>query len=159
MFGDDISMEVKLKKTEPMQVAVISHIGPYSQAGKLYGEIAKWLRQKQLRITGPPFGWFYDSPEEVQPQKLRSEVGFPFKGEAKPEGNIKIKKIPAQEVLSTIHKGPYGEVGPSYKALYQHASEKGYIPSGCPMEIYLNDPMKVSESELLTEIQLPVKKK
>lgn len=151
-------MEVKLKKTESRQVAVVSHVGPYNQVGKLYEEIAKWLRQKQLRITGPPLGWFYDNPEETQAHELRSEVGFPFKGEAKPEGNIRIKKIPAQNVLSTIHKGPYSEVGPAYAALSQFVNEKGYIPLGCPVEIYLNDPTKVPESELLTEIQLPVKK-
>jgi len=152
-------MEVKVKKTELMQVAVVSHVGPYSEAGKHYEEIAKWLRQKQLRIAGPPLGWFYDNPEEAPALKLRSEVGFPFKGEAKPEGNIKIKKIPSQEVLFTMHKGPYREIGPAYKALYQYASEKGYIPLGCPIEIYLNDPAKVPESQLLTEVQLPIKKK
>lgn len=90
---------------------------------------------------------------------MRSEVGFPFKGKAKPEGNIKIKKLPAQDALSIIHKGPYSEVGPSYAALFQYAREKGYMPLGCPMEIYLNDPTKVPESGLLTEIQLPIKKK
>jgi len=151
-------MEVKLKKTEPMQVATISHVGPYGEVGKLYQEIAKWLRQKQLKIIGPPFGWFYDNPEKVPAHKLRSEVGIPFKGEAKPEGNIKIKKIPAQEVLYTIHKGPYSEVGPAYAALFKYANEKGYIPLGCPMETYLSDPAKVPESKLLTEIQLPIKK-
>jgi len=152
-------MEIKLRKTEPMQVATISHVGPYEEVGKLYQEIVKWLRQKRLKITGSPFGWFYDNPEEVPAHKLRSEVGFPFKGDAKPEGNIKIKKVPAQEVFSTIHRGPYKEVGPAYAALFKHANEKGYIPLGCPMEIYLNDPAKVKESELLTEIQLPVKKR
>jgi len=151
-------MEVKLKKTEPMQIATISHVGPYGEVGKLYQEIAKWLRQKQLKVTGPPLGWFYDNPEKVPANKLRSEVGIPFIGEAKPEDKIKIKKVPAQEVLYTLHKGPYSEVGPAYGALFQHASEKGYIPLGCPMEIYLNDPSKVKESELLTEVQLAIKK-
>lgn len=139
-------MEVKLKKTEPMQVATVSHVGSYGEVGKLYAEIAKWLNQKRLQIAGPPFGWFYDNPEEVPAHKLRSEVGFPFKGEAAPEGNIKIKKIPAQTVLYVVHKGPYSELGPAY------------TPLGHPMEIYLNDPAKVPESELLTEIQLPIKK-
>lgn len=152
-------MEVKLKKTEPMQVATMSHVGPYGEVGKLYQEIAKWLRQKQLKIIGPPLGWFYDNPEEVPAHKLRSEVGIPFKGEAKLEGNIKIKKIHAQEVLCTMHKGPYKEVGAAYATLFKYANEKGYIPQGCPIEIYLNDPAKVKESELLTEIQLPIKKR
>jgi len=147
-----------LKKTKSLQIATVRHVGPYGEAGKLYREIAKWLKQKQLQITGPPLGWFYDNPEEVPAHKLRSEVGFSFKGEVRPEGNIKIKTIPAQEVLCTIHKGPYSEVGPAYAALFEYARKKGYKPLGCPMEIYLNDPAKVSESELLTEIQLPIKK-
>lgn len=152
-------MEVKLKKTEAMQVAVISHVGPYSEAGKLYVEIAKWLKEKNLEITGPPLGWFYDNPEEVPAHKLRCEIGFPFKGEAKAEGNIEIKEVPRQEVLYTTHTGPYREVGPAYAALFQYAKEKSYIPAGCPIEVYLNDPAKVPESRLLTEIQLPIKKK
>jgi AraC family transcriptional regulator len=152
-------MEIKLKKTEPMRVAVASHVGPYSEAGKLYGEVATWLRQKKLKIIGPPFGWFYDNPEEVPAHKLRSEVGFPFRGEAKPEGNVKIKEVHTQDVLSITHKGPYSDVGPSYVALFKFARGKSYVPLGCPMEIYLNDPTRVPESELLTEIQLPVKKK
>jgi len=156
---DGISMKVNLKKTEPMQVAVVSHVGPYGQVGKLYEEIASWLTQKRLKIAGPPFGWFYDNPQQVPTHQLRSEVGFPFKGEAKPEGKINIKRIPTQVVLSTTHKGPYREVGPAYTALFQYADEKGYIPLGCPMEIYLNDPAKVPETELLTEVQLPIKKK
>jgi effector-binding domain-containing protein len=152
-------MEVKLKKTESRQAAVVSHVGPYGEVGRLYEEVARWLRQKQLRITGSSFGWFYDNPEEVSENKLRSEVGFPFQGEAKSEGKVEIRKIPAQEVLSVIHKGPYREVGPAYATLFQYTKEKGYIPQGCPMEIYLNDPAKVAEKELLTEIQLPIKKK
>jgi len=152
-------MEVELKKTKQMQVATISHVGPYGEIGKLYEEIARWLRKKQLKITGPPFGWFYDNPEEVPANILRSEVGFLFEGEAKPEGNIKIKKIPSKEVLYTVHKGPYREVGHAYAAIFRYANEKGYIPAECPMEIYLNDPSKVPESELLTEIQLPIKKR
>jgi AraC family transcriptional regulator len=86
-------------------------------------------------------------------------VGILFEGEAKPEGNINIKKIAAQEVLYTIHKGPYKEVGPAYATLFKHANKEGYIPRGCPMKIYLNDPAKVKESELLTEVQLPIKKR
>lgn len=98
-------------------------------------------------------------PDQVPASKLRSEIGFPFQGEAKPEGDIEIKKLPGQHVLSTIHRGPYGKVGVAYAVLFQYASEKGFVPTGCPMEIYLNNPAEVPESELLTEIQLPIRKK
>jgi AraC family transcriptional regulator len=152
-------MEIRSKKIESMHIATISHVGPYGGSSRLYQEIMEWLRQKRLKIVGPPLGWFYDNPEEVPAHKLRSDVGVPFEGEAKPEGKIKIKKTSLQEVLCTVHKGPYREVGPAYTALFQHAREKGYVPLGCPMEIYLNDPAKVEENDLLTEVQLPIKKR
>lgn len=152
-------MEVKSRKTEAIRVATITHVGSYgSAAPPLFEEIEEWLRRKQLKIAGPLFGWFFDNPEKVPARKLRSEVGIPFKGEAKPEGQIEIKETPAQDVLYVIHKGPYPDVGPAYSALFQHAQEKGYTVLGCPMEIYLNDPGQVPESELLTEVQLPIKK-
>ena len=28
-------------------------VGPFGEVGRLYEEVAKWLGQKQLRITGP----------------------------------------------------------------------------------------------------------
>ena len=37
-------MEVKLKKTESIRVAVVSHVGSYDEVSRLYEEIAKWLR-------------------------------------------------------------------------------------------------------------------
>ena len=61
-----IVMEVKLKKTEPKLVAAITHVGIYAEVSKLYQEIINWLRQKRLKITGPPFGWFYDNPQKSQ---------------------------------------------------------------------------------------------
>ena len=37
------------------------------------------------------------------------------------EGRVKIKTVPAQLVLSTIHKGPYSEAGMAIGALAEHA--------------------------------------
>ena len=151
-------MEIELKKVGEMQVAYIAHVGPYGEVGPLFAEIAGWLAGKGLQISGPPFGIYYDNPEVVPAEKLRCEVGFPFIGETQGEGRIKVKKIPGREVLSGIHKGPYREVGPVYEALTRHAVKKGYSIVGAPVEIYLNAPGEVPESELLTEVQIPVTK-
>jgi len=152
-------MKIELKKVREMQVAYIDRVGPYSEVGPLFAEIAGWLAGKGLQISAPPFGIYYDNPQVVPVEKLRCEVGFPFIGKTKGEGKIKVKKIPAREVLSTIHKGPYSEVGAIYEALTRYAIEKGYSFAGAPMEIYLNSPAEVPESELLTEVQIPVTKK
>jgi len=41
----------------------------------------------------------------------------------------------------------------------EYIMKNGYEIFGSPMEIYLNDPGEVSEDELLTEVQFPVRKK
>lgn len=41
----------------------------------------------------------------------------------------------------------------------EYASKNEYEIAGPPMELYLNDPREVGESETLTEIQQPVTKK
>jgi effector-binding domain-containing protein len=114
--------------------------------------------KKGLRMAGPPLS-IYPNPEKVAPKEMEYEAGVPIVGEVREEGRIRIKKVPAQQVLATIHKGPYKEIEPVYKALMEYIMKNGYEVVGAPMEIYLNNPGEVSENELLTEVQFPVRKK
>lgn len=152
-------MKIEEKKMDEKQVAYISFKGPYDEVPVLMGEIVGFVMAKSLQIMGPPFGIYYNSPQEVLVEELVYEVGIPFAGEAQEEGRIKIKIMPAQLVLSAIHKGPYNEVGTVIGALGEHAYKNGYEIVGAPMEIYLSDPNEVAESELLTEVCFPVMKK
>ena len=95
----------------------------------------------------------------MQRGELKYEVGIPFVGEARDEGDIRIKTFPERHVLSTIHKGPYRESGPVYAAVIEYLMKSDYEIAGAPMELYLNNPMHVPESELLTEVQFPVMKR
>ncbi len=70
-----------------------------------------------------------------------------------------IKDVPEHRVLCAIHKGPYTEVGPVIHTLAEYAINNGYDIIGPITEVYLNDPLNVAESELLTEVQFPVAKK
>ena len=151
-------MEIELKKIEEKQIVYIAQTGPAEEMGVLFGEILAWVMKKGLQIAGPPLS-IYPNPEKVSPEEMDYEAGVPIVGEVTEEGRIKIKIIPAQQVLATIHKGPYREIAPVYKALMEYIMKNGYEIVGAPMEIYLNDPCEVPESELLTEVQFPVLKK
>lgn len=151
-------MEIKLKKTEEKQVAYIFYTGPVEDMGDLIGEIVEWMMKQDVEMTGPPYSAYYTSPAEVAPEDMQYEMGVPFTGEASESGNVKIKILPSQQMLSAMHKGPYHEVGPVYEVLMNKVIEEGYQIIGAPMEIYFNSPMEVSENDLLTEIQFPVVK-
>lgn len=128
-------MEIKLKKTVEKQVAYIFYTGPVEDMGDLIGEILDWMMSQNVEITGPPYSAYYTSPAEVASEDMQYEMGVPFLGEASEAGKVKIKNMPAQQVLSALHKGPYNEVGPVYEILMNNVIEEGYQMTGAPLEI------------------------
>ncbi len=154
--------QITEKMIEEQQVACIFHEGSTAEIGedmgRLITELVSWAIKNGVQMAGAPFTVHHGSPEEIARGKLNYEVGFPFMGEARSEGDITIKTIPSHQVISAMHKGPYGVIGPVYAALMEYAAKNGFAIAGAPMELYLNNPMEVSESELLTEVQFPVVK-
>lgn len=152
-------MEIVEKKLEKKQVAYISFKGSYDEVPVLLGEVVGFIMAKGLQMAGPPFGIYFNSPQEVKEEELMYEIAIPFAGEAEEEGRVKIKIIPGQVVLSRVYKGPYSECGMALGTLAEYAYKNGYEIVGPPMEVYLSDPNETPEKELLTEVNFPVIKK
>jgi AraC family transcriptional regulator len=153
-------LKIEEKNVEKKTVAIIKVKGPYELLPQTIGEVVGWVMNNGLTITEPPFGIYYNSPQEVPPEELEFEIGIPIEGKGQDEGRVKIRDIPPHIVLSTIHQGAYNEVGPIYQKIMEYAEENGFQIVGAPVEIYRNNPMEVaSDEELITEIQFPVLKK
>ena len=71
-------------------------------------------------------------------------------GAAKAEGDVKADVIPAGEVVTTTHIGPYANLNVSHQALWSHIEEAGLTPSMPVWEIFVDDPTTVPEDELKT---------
>jgi effector-binding domain-containing protein len=151
-------MEITEKRIEESKVAYIPHMGSYDKIPELMGEVAQWLIDKKLKMTGLVYGTYFNTPEQVSEDKLQYEIGFGFEGKVTTmqEGKIGIKEIPEHTVLTAIHKGPYTEVGPVIHAVIDYAVENDYDIVGPISEAYFNDPMETPEEELLTEVRIPV---
>lgn len=154
-------VEVAVKKIDSRKVAFIAKQGDYSQVGTTIGELFGWLNEKGIQPAGALFGIYYDNPEEVPPEKCRYDICIPIAVEVEPDSiaQVQVKELPEMEVASLIHKGAYDKVGPSWGKIYGWIYKNKYTPAGPGMEIYLNSPDEVPEDSLLTEIQVPVKKK
>ncbi len=149
-------MEIIEKRMEEAKVAYIPYKGSYDKIPELMQEVGQWLMDKDLKMTGRVYGTYFNTPEEVAEENLQYEIGFSFEGDAIQEGKVGVKEIPEHTVLAAMHKGPYTEVGPVIHGVANYAVENGYDIVGPVTEVYLNDPMEVPESELLTEVQFPV---
>lgn len=152
-------VEVAVKKIDSRKVAFIAKQGDYSQVGTTIGELFGWLNEKGIQPAGPPMGIYYDDPKKVPLEKCKWEVCVPVVGEVEPDERVQVKELPEMEVASLLHKGAYDKVGPSWGKLYGWIYRNKYTPAGPGMEVYLNSPDEVPEDSLLTEIQVPVKKK
>ena len=140
---------IKLLRVKSEKVAYIPYVGSYDKIPELMQEVAQWLMEKKLKMTGLVYGTYFNSPEEVTEDKLQYEIGFGFEGEV----------IPEHSVLAAMHKGPYTKVGPVIHALIAYSIKDNYDIVGPISEAYFNDPMVTPEEELLTEVRLPVIKR
>ena len=159
----EMAIDVTVKKTEPITVAFVSKKGPYRLISETFGTLYRWIGEKGYIPTGVPVGIYFNAPGQVPDEELLWELRGPIAGDAAPsvpdEHGLGVKKLEAAEVASTLYKGPYDGVGPTYGALAGWIAENGYEIVGPPEEVYLNDPGKTAPEELLTEIRFPVCKR
>ena len=112
---------------------------------------------KDTRIVGPIM--FISHDGEYKEQDADIEMAIPITGRiAVDSEEIEVINLDACQMISVLHTGSYSEVGSGYTRIHEYILKNGYEIIGPSREIYLNDPNKVDEAELLTEIQIPVRR-
>ena len=158
-----MAIEVTIKKTEPRTVAFVAMKGPYAKIPEAFPRLFGWIAEKGYIPAGPPMGVYFNAPGQVPDEELLWEVQCPIGGEVAPSGpdeqGLGVKRVEGAEVASTMHKGPFDQVGATFGALAGWIMENGYEIAGAGEEIYLSDPEKTPPGELLTELRFPVRKR
>jgi len=72
---------------------------------------------------------------------------------------IKTEVTKPQLVAYTIHKGSYSKLGEVFKKVAKWANENGYEVAGPPTTTYYSEAGSVPEDELITKIQIPIRRK
>jgi len=157
------SIQVTVKKIEPMTVASLSMKGPYTQISEAFSKLYGWIAEKGYVPAGPPLGVYFNAPGQVPDSELLWEVRSPIVGDihlSRPdERGVGVKRLKSTQVAATMHKGPFDELGKTYEALAAWIIENGYEIAGPAEEVYLSDPQKTRPEELLTEVRFPVRRK
>jgi AraC family transcriptional regulator len=151
---------VEIRHLSAMRLATLPHAGHYMEIGKAFDQLFGWFASRGL-LAGPvrSVGIFFDDPDSVPVEKLRSraglEVGVDFRIEPPLEEYVAI----AGPYAVLTHKGPYSTMKSAYSWLYgTWLPASGREPADAPcLERYLNMPTEVPPTELLTEICLPLK--
>jgi len=151
---------LSIKEISPFSYVCIPHKGPFTDMEKVIGTLMSLMQSQNISPTGPMIGVYYNSPDEVGPEELIWEVGFPVAPQVSPQKPLEKKDWNYKVVLAGIHVGPYEDTGKMIANMMDWMKDKGYTAAGPVMERYLDmDPSKVKKEELKTEIWIPVEHK
>jgi effector-binding domain-containing protein len=112
--------------------------------------------REKVQIAGYPMIIYHDPPERIDINMADIEVAFPVAGNGPLDPAIGLKTMPEHKVVSVMHTGPYSECEGGYAKAIGYIARNGLTAFGPFREIYMNSPEEVPESQLLTEIQVPV---
>jgi len=127
---------------------------------KLFAELCGYVSNEEnqrnhVEMAGAPILLCYDKEYK---EDATMEVAIPITGQIKNTDKIKCRKLPAQKMLTTLHKGAYNKVTKAYMTIVEYATKNNIEIKEPPCrELYLNDPKETLEEELLTEIQIPIR--
>jgi effector-binding domain-containing protein len=87
---------------------------------------------------------------------LDFDIGFPVSERdlAKASGEFKAGATPAGKAMKFTHRGPYSGLRGTYAAITAHLNEKGVPWPALTWEVYVSDPEKTPEKDLVTEIYM-----
>jgi AraC family transcriptional regulator len=146
--------EILTKTTEKMVFLYLEYNGPYDQVGPIFGQLGAYAAQKGL--SGNMVGIYYDDPNCVRAESLRSELGIVVPEGTMPDSGYGVQVIPARKVVYAILKGPYEKIAEEYDYIMGWMTKNGYKMNGPVTEIYLEGGPDIPPEQYVTEVQFPV---
>jgi len=120
----------------PYRIVCLPHTGAYNRIGEKILKVKALLKRPDDQL-GLPCGIYYDNPNEVAEEKLRSKGGYVIKGEVKTEAPLEVENIPRREALVARFKGhPVVAAMKICPAMSKWMSENGRKPAGPAIEFY-----------------------
>ncbi len=159
--GNFTMFNVETETMPEKRLAAILHKGSYEGIGKCFEQLAQTASQENLwSRTAGMVGVHYSDPNVVNAEDLRAHAGLVITDQDQVPQTMEEVVLPAGPCAVLNYKGPYAAIKVAYDYLYgDWLPKSGKEPADLPpYEMYLNDPAETEESELLTNIIVPLQK-
>lgn len=147
-----MTQDPKIEHSEPRHFIGMRRVVPVPEIGPVLGEMLPaafgLIGTHGVTPAGPPSSFYFDFDDEAQTVDLLGGFFTTDLVEA-PEG-FEAHTLPASEVASVLHQGPYTEISQVHHRLHAFIYERGRSAATPCWETYLNDPTEVAPHELLT---------
>jgi effector-binding domain-containing protein len=125
--------------------------------GAGYGQVAQFMSKHGVKQAAPVLainhkddaeGYQFDAaiPLDRNPDK-------PVAADSK----VQVKQTYGGPVLKVVHKGSYHALPATYAKTMAFMKTVGYEPAGSPWDEFVSDPGNTPESELITNIYVPIR--
>ncbi len=153
--------KIKVEDVQPQLVASMRYRGSYDEIMEVMPKLLGHLASNKVELTGPPiFICHEETPEGALEADRKGEADIeicaPIPREIEDSEGITCYTLPGGRVAKTIHEGPYSDFRPLHQQIYSWIREHHRKLVAPLREYYLNDPHRVHENEIMTEICAPI---
>ena len=159
-FGD---LEVEHLVVEPVDIAYLPTTSPPEPAavsdamGKAYFEVLSFIDAHGLAEAGAPMSIV----RGFAGSQLRFDAAIPVRGvtDETPRGGtaVKLGRTYGGRAIRVRHTGSYRQLGATHRKIAAYLAALGLERNGDAWEIYISDPTRVAEAELVTDVYYPVR--
>jgi len=149
---------VELKETSPLLVASARGFGSREDVTRIMMELFRWVLTQGGQVSSYPMALFPDIPENSTQPRGPFEACVPIRDRILEEEDLVIRNLPGISGACSRHHGSLSGIHESYGRIRAWILENGLTPLGRSREIYLTSPLENSQEDLVTEIQIPVKR-
>lgn len=103
--------------------------------GGVFAEVLQAAQAQGAQPVGPPFARY-----AVVDEAFEVMAGFPVWPAISTSGRVEPGRLPGGDVATTVHRGPYEEVGEAFHAVIDWIAQHGRQIAADPWESYLDGP-------------------
>ena len=158
--GDATGFPVDIVDLPERRCASIGHTGSYMEIDRAMGRLFSELAARNAVPADPSMiGVFFDDPDLGPEEELRSRACLPVPASTQLEAPVEETILRGGAYARLSYTGPYADMRDAYRwFLGVWLPGSGREPDEAPIfEAYLNDPRNVPQSELRTDIHLPLR--
>jgi effector-binding domain-containing protein len=155
--GAIVTHEVTIRDFQPVDViGVTFKTSPESiseDGAQAMKDLIEGLDREDITPSGPPRFVYHALDEDA----WTIEACFPVRDLQRAPQGLQLRHFDGGPTATTIHVGPYAQLGMAYRELAVWMENQGLTKGGPPFDIYLNDPNEVKDpAKFETELAWPV---
>ncbi len=150
---------ILMDEVKGMNYAGIRETVPFIEVSRemseMYGEISKFLAQKEIEMAGMPFAMYHLMDEE----NIDLECGIPIEESVEGNKTVNVATFPTTTCACLDFYGDYSNLQEGHIAMQKWMEAHGFNLASAPMEFYLTDPQQETDpANWLTRICYPLEK-